>query len=81
MMCIHSASVRLWTIKIIRTGFWECIATCVHVHMVKWASLSEWLMVQTDSYSKLLMGLNFVDQLHICFKSFVSNLHHDTHEN
>ena len=60
--CISKALVvkmRMSTIEIIRTGLWECIAMCVH--MVKWASLSGWLTVQTVSYSKLLMGLNFVD--------------------
>ena len=61
---IVKTRVELWTIEIIRTGFWECISTCLH--MVKWVSLSGWLMVQTDSYSKLLTGLNFMDLLPIC---------------
>ena len=51
------------------------------VHMVKWASLSGWLMAQTLSYSKLLTGLNFMDLLPICFKFRGSNLHYENHEN
>ena len=78
MALIVKIRVALWTIEIIRTGLWRCIASCLHM---PWSSGLGWLMVQTVSYSKLLTGLNFVDLLPICFKFHGSNLHHKNHEN
>ena len=102
MMCIHSASamyilvvkMRVSTIKIIRTGLWECIATCVH--MVKWFNLSGWLMVQTVSYSNSWICcqyvVKFIDLIYttkttkiytpqnlICLRYWLYSTHQHTH--